>query len=289
MFDRIEFLIGEALVALRRNRWMTFSAISTVCVALYLLGGLALAYFSLTSYAATLPGRFTIEVFLKEGTTREQISQISAQIKTLPGVESSVWISREEFWKQQKAKLPPDVTAGIENPLPDKFRIQLEEVDKADEVANAIKKVDRVEEVAYLAQEQRVIASALRLIRTLGLTLGGLMLVTAGVLIFNAIRLTIVARRREIRIMTLVGASRPTITIPLLLEGVIQGALGGGIAALLLWSSHVGLARLIEGLDLLGRFGPFPVGAAMAWLATIGGLYGLICSFMAAKEAKFEA
>lgn len=288
MLDRIEFILSEAFVALRRNSWMTFSAVTTSAVALYLLGGLALTYISLTTYAAALPGRLGMDVLLRDGTTKESISEVAGRIRALPGVDAAVWVSKEEFWRQQRAKLPKEVTEGVDNPLPDKFRVTLTDVSVADRVAEAIRAIPAVaaDGVVYLAQEQRIIGDALRLLRMLGLLVGGLMLVTSGVLIYNAIRLTVRTRSREIRIMAMVGASRGTIVTPLLIEGVLQGALGGTLAGMLLWSSHAALARLLEGLVVMGSLGDFPVAPTTLALASVGAAYGLLCSFFATFEAK---
>jgi len=138
--------------------------------------------------------------------------------------------------------------------------------------------------VQQFADEQRVVAQAQRLIRGVGIGLGGLLFMTGGILIYNAIRLTVIARRREIRIMQLVGATRATVRIPFLIEGIVQGLIGGGLACLILMAAQASLANFLSTLDAFQRPEPFPMGLALAALCTAGALYGLLCSYIAVRE-----
>lgn len=288
MLDYIEFLFSEAWVALRRNTWMTFAAVTTAAVALFLLGGLAYSYYSISRFASTLPGKFTMDAFLQLDATKQQVSEAAAAIRALPGVSKVVWISREQFWEQERRKLPSLVTEGMENPMPHKFLIWMSDLSRAEQIAAEVRRVPSVDPtgVLYMAQEQELLGQLMRLLRLVGLGAGGLMLLTSGVLIYNAIRLTIVARRREIRIMRLVGAARATVNIPLVIEGSVQGLLGGVLAALLLWSSQAALTRLLQTVSALSSPSPFPVGAAVAGLALTGAVYGAVCSTLAVREPR---
>lgn len=287
LFDRMEFLLSEAWTALRRNTWMTFAAISTSAVALFLLGGIGLAYLGISRYAASLPGKFEMRVAIRDGVTPLQLTEVERKLKAVDGVSTVRLIPKQQAWKQQQVELP-DVTKGLDNPLPDSFAITLTNLDKSSEVAERITTIASVvpEGVSYLAEEQRMLSQALRLLQSLGIGLGGLMLLTSGVLIYNAIRLTILARRREIRIMRLVGATWSTIVTPLLIEGVVQGAIGGVIAALLLYSSHAGIQRLIEDVSVFGRLNAFPLAQTLLGLGVAGAVYGMFCSAVAVREPR---
>lgn len=288
MLDRLEFLFSEAFVAPRRNSWMTFAAITTPAVALFLLGSLGIAYVGINRYAQSLPSRFSMEVFLKDGTTVQQVKETAPRLRAIPGVESAVWIPRDLFWEQERKKYPPAVTEGIENPLPHKFKVRLKDIGRAEEVAAAIRMVPTVDpqNVLFESDEQRLLTDILSLLRVFGLGAGGLLLVAGGVLIYNTIRLTVVARRREIRIMQLVGATRATVIVPLLIEGVLQGVLGGLVASALIVAAHRVLERLVESLTALGRIEPLPVGVVVGGSLAAGALYGLTCSLLAVRDPR---
>lgn len=284
MFDRIGFVVGEALIALRRNGFLTIAAISTVAVSLFLLGGMVYIVYRAQSYADTIPGQFEIRVFLKDGTSLTQIQQTAKTIRDIPGVKDAMWIPRDKAWALY-AKKNPDLAAGIENPLPDAFKVTLKELSYSNAVCESLKKLptaDPNEGIQHLGDVEQIIDRLLNVLRWFGGVLGGTLLVTAGILIYIAIRMTIVSRRKEVRIMQLVGASRFTVLVPFLIEGLCQGVLGGCVAAGLLSAGHwlVGqrLAR-----ETLFHLPPFPILNAFLILGAVGGAYGLLCSTVAAN------
>ncbi|MCB8931954.1 MAG: ABC transporter permease [Fimbriimonadaceae bacterium] len=286
MLDRIEFLVGEAFVALKRNGRMTFAAISTCAVALFLLGGLGYTYLKVSEFAEAMGNRFEMRVYLKDGTDFKQITETAATMRAIPNVKSVNWIPRDKAWELMKQKMP-EYTEGLDNPLPDAFKVTVKDLNRGAEVADAIRALDTVAEkdgVVYLDDEQRMVGQFLQLVRWAGIGLGGLLFITAGVLIYNTIRLTIMSRRLEIRIMRLVGATHSTIQIPLILEGAVQGMLGGCLASFMLLGCHAGLNRSLQTMSALGKLPPFPTTFALVLLGTAGAAYGLFCSSLALRE-----
>jgi cell division transport system permease protein len=282
MIDRVAFVFGEALSAFRRNGFMTFSAISTACVALYLLGGTAYLLYRADQYARSIPGRFEIRVFLRDGVNQGEIRDVARTLRSMPGVASAHWMPRDKVWALMQ-KENPEETQGIENPLPDAFKVVLSDLKLSDSVVAAIGEIPAVEPnggIRYLREEQEMIDQGMQALRWLGGVVGGLMLVTAGILIFNTIRLTVISRRREIRIMELVGASPWTIRTPFLIEGLLQGAVGGLLASGLLLGSHLVIVQRLATLGLSERE-TFPVNSAALILGVAGALYGLVCSRLA--------
>lgn len=284
MFDRIEFMISEAFSALRRNGWMTFAAISTVAVALFLLGGLGYLYLRLNEFAESLPGKLDMRVHLKDGVPKEKISLVAANIRKLPGVKSAVWLPKDIEWKKWKANFPGALTEGT-SPFPDAFKVVLTNLDRSDPVIAAIKKMPEVDPtgVRYDSQVRDAVAGWLNFIRWLGGSLGGLLFVTAGILIYNAIRLTIDSRRREIGIMRLVGASNRTVQTPFLIEGVVQGLLGGTVATVLLISANAALKNALTGMTVVSALPPFPLSKSLFILGGAGVVYGFACAAMALR------
>lgn len=286
LLDRIEFLVNEAFVALRRNSWMTFSAITTVAVAMYFLGGLGYLYLEIDQYIASLPGKFEMRVFTGADSSKDDIQNIEMGIKSLKGVKQVELIPREVAWASQKREIP-DIAEDIDNPLPDAFKVVLSDLSKTQEVANKIKEMEGVDPngVAYFADEHQLLSQVLDLIRKLGVILGGLTLLTSGILIYNAIRLTIVSRRKEIHIIQLLGATSTTIVTPLLIEGTLQGATGGILAGSILAISHMTLVKILESFSAIGKLPLFPVMKLIVLLGSVGAAFGFACAFMAVFEA----
>lgn len=285
MLDRLEFMFSEAFTALRRNTWMSFAAITTSCMALFLLGGMAFAYRGIAGYAETLPSKLEIRVFLKEKKTGFETQSSMDQIDKLAGVDKVALVPRAEAWAKMQREMP-DITKGIANPLPDALNVTLSDVDKASAVAVAIRKMSIVEKdgVKYEGETQALLSQTLLFLRWVGFTLGLLMLLTAGILIYNAIRMTVVARHREIRIMSLVGASRSAIVAPLLIEGVVQGAIGGACASVLIVAGHQLMVKLLSNFAGFIRIGDLPLWLVFGYLVALGAFYGLICSLFAVRD-----
>lgn len=286
MFDHIEFLLSEAMTALRRNIWMTFAAITTSCMALFLTGGVGFAYKGISEYAGSLPSKFEMRVFLADTAKKPEVDRLSGQIKKLSGVQSVSWLSKEVAWKKFRTENPDFPTQGIENPLPETLVIKLNKLEEADRIATAIRKMPGVasDGVQYLKQEREMLTQALNFLRTLGLTLGSLMVLTSAILIYNAIRMTIVARRREFRIMHLVGANTSTVTLPLLLEGMVQGGVGGFLAACLVQGTHWYLSEQLKAFSGIVKLGNLNFQAVLFTLLVAGIAYGLVCSFIAIRD-----
>lgn len=287
MLDKIEFLISEALKAFRRNGLMAFAAISTVAISLFLLGGLSYAYYRITRYAEeNLPKQFTMEVFVNKGTTTEQIKQTIDQIRSIPGVKSAVLVPKEKAYPKLLSEMKiPEMPEEKEIPIPDMFVVSL--TDLSEDTASAVRDQIQVlptvtaNGIKYLSAEQRAVDQFLKLLRVLGTLIGGLLFSTAGILIYNAIRLTIISRRLEIRVMQLVGASRFTIKVPFVFEGVFQGLVGGALAGVILLGTHQLLDQAMVGYEAFGHLPPFPLWPILGVLSAIGAAYGLFSSMLA--------
>lgn len=284
MLDRIEFMIGEAVSALRRNGWMTFAAISTVAVALFLLGGLGYLYIRLNEFAETLPGKLDMRVHLRDGVPAAKIPVIIKEIRAIPGVKAAIWLPKDVEWKKWKANFPGALTEGS-SPFPDAFKITIVDLDKSNSVVATLKNMPDVDPagVRYDSQVRDAVAGWLTFIRWLGGSLGGLLFFTSGVLIYNAIRLTVDARRKEISIMRLVGASSRTVQTPFVIEGVVQGMMGGAIATLLLLGANAALKGALTGMTAISALPPFPIFRSLVILCTTGMIYGLVCATMALR------
>jgi cell division transport system permease protein len=285
LFDRLGFIIGEAITAMRRNGFMTFAAITTSAVSLFLIGGAAYVYLRAVEYADTIPGKFDMRVYLREGTDADTIRKTAASIRALPGVKEVNWMPKEKVWELEKLR-SPQLTEGIDNPLPDAYKVTIKDLGLGDQIASEIKAMPAVEPadgIQYLKDEQAAVDQGIRILRWLGVAVGGLLLLTSGVLIFNAIRLAVLARQLEIRIMRLVGASPSTVYIPFLLEGIVQGMLGGLLSALLLFLSNKQVLMQIRTMMPLASFPPFPVWPALGVLGASGALYGFVCSLLSLR------
>jgi cell division transport system permease protein len=281
MFDRILFIFSEALTALVRNRYVALLAVITTGVALYVLGGLGWAYSELTTYGNSLTGKFEMRVHLRETVQPAEVSAVAKELRALPGVASVVWIPKDRAWAKFVAEQPE--FKGIENPYTESLKLTLNDLGQGDTVAQKARSLPPVDEngVNYMREEQRLVDQVLHLLRWLGTVAGTLLSLIAGVQIFSVVRLTAMSRKVEMRIMQLVGASHITTYGPFVIEGIVQGVLGGGLAWLLLRLTHGQIANVIPVWDSLSKVPAFPTMILLKTLVGAGAAYGMVCSLLA--------
>ncbi|MBS1704611.1 MAG: ABC transporter permease [Armatimonadetes bacterium] len=286
MLDRLGFLLTEAYTSLRRNRWMTFAGVTTATVALFLLGGLSFLWIQINQSAQQVGEKVQMRAFVKLEVPKSELEAVRRKVLRVPGVKDATLVPREQAWKEFREKFP-NIVVGLDNPLPDAIRISLIDLKRAPEVGNQIQEIAEIEPkgVKYQDDQRELVTKSLRTLHIIGLVLGGMMLCTSGILIYNAIRMTIVARRREIRIMKLVGASRATVVAPMVIEGFLQGAIGGLFACILILACHYGIHRMIANLNAQAGTSTFPFWPWATILASAGAAYGVLCSVVAMRDS----
>lgn len=282
MLNRLGFVVGEGFVNLRRNLGMTLACVTTGAVALFLLGMLVFAYKLADDYARTVPSMFDMRVFLRDGTKFDQIRATAEAIRRIKGVGEVSWIPRDKAWEKMKRE-QPDITRGIDNPLPDEFKVVPTDISLGAQIADRIQSLATVQPdgVRYLREEQKMAMAALGTYRLLGPALVLLLFVANAILIYNTIRLTIISRRLEIRIMQLTGASGFVVRFPFIIEGTLQGLAAGACAGGLMYASDRIVIQQLAQQNI--QFATFPTTQAIWMAVAVGAGYGLLCSFVAVR------
>lgn len=228
----IGFLLRECWSGLIRHQLMTLAAVSTSAICFTVVGFFLAVLFLLHALTASFTSELGVMVFMKTSGKRAESLKAEKAIASLPGVAGVRLVTREQAWARMKkdyGQLPLEGVIG--NPLGDELHVTLADVDHIAPVAKAASKITGVAEVDVMRDVVKKVEATERVIKRLGAGAAGLLLLATLLVIANVIRLTVFARRREIRIMQLVGATNSFIRTPFLLEGLLHGALGGGIAA----------------------------------------------------------
>jgi cell division transport system permease protein len=283
MLDRLLFILSEAGVSLKRNFGMVILSVLTTAVCLYVLGGLGLLYLGIQKGAQGMTGALEMRVYLKEGTTRDQVTTMLKDVRAIPGVEKALLIPKENAWAKF-SKENPEIAKDIDNPYPDGLKIILNDLSRGDSLAAEMRARPETEPengVNYLKKEQTLLEQALKLLRWVGATAGGMLLLVAGVLIFTVTRLAAMSRRIEIRIMRLVGAGYSTMYLPMVIEGKVQGVLGGLLAASLLQLTYRQVSHVVASYASIPPLPPFPLQPVYLWMVIAGASYGITCSCLA--------
>lgn len=282
--------VREGWKSMGRNGWMSFAAISSVTVTLFILGIFLLLAMNVNHMANTIEDQVEIRVSMELDATQSQLDDVENKITAMPEVSNVEFISKEEGLKQLEEDLGDStLLEGIEqNPLPDTFRVETFDPMHAKMVAEEIAKIDGVEKTRYGEEFTDRLFNATKMIRNVGIVLIVLLGLMAMFLISNTIRLTIVARRREIGIMKLVGATNWFIRWPFFIEGLLIGLLGAILPAAVLLFGYYSLSTQVIGqfdlwfLDLL-PMNPLAF-QVTALILGIGAFIGAVGSFLSVRR-----
>jgi cell division transport system permease protein len=250
---RVGFFIAEAFRALRRSAAPSMAAIVTIVVTTLLLGVLVPVLKASEDKAQDVRDQIALNVYLYDDATKAEISVLQRRLEGLPHVEGVEFISKEEAVPILQDRLKGDLRDSLEelraNPLPASFRIDLDDPDFLRPLAADISPVgangqprpispiiESVNEAREDAPELTRVTGAVKIVL---LVLAALLLVASLLLVGNTIRLSIYARRREVEVMRLVGATNWFIRWPFIIEGVIVGLAGAGLAVGILWLGKV--------------------------------------------------
>jgi cell division transport system permease protein len=244
--NTVEFLLTQAWSAILRNGAISGAAITNVAVALCVLGAFALTAYNLDQQARVQAAAVEITADLApQGAQRDVLGK---QLKEDPQVRSVRYVAKKDALKELAQRWDLDLSAleRIGNPLPDSFRIVPADPNQVDALAARVQQMPGIAEVRYAQQTTQRLLTLARGIKLAGL-IAVIVLGTATLLLVSVtIRLTIYARRREIRIMQLVGATNWFIRIPFLLEGTFQGAAGGVVAMVVLLPGYSYVSDVVD-------------------------------------------
>ncbi len=230
----LEFQLGELFTNLRRNGVLTVAALVTVMASLATASLFYLLHRNLESLLDEEARKAQISAFLVSDLEPAGLNKLRGEIEAIPGVASVEYVSSQAALERmvKELDLKPDERAllGGRSRLPAKFSVQPTQPEAIEQVAEQLKTLTGVEEVRFGKKVVAPLNELKRRVRQFGwLALLALGVATGGI-ISNAIRLTIYARRREIRIMQLVGATDGFVRTPFLLEGLFHGIVGGLLA-----------------------------------------------------------
>jgi len=250
-WGKAKFFLGEVLRNFTRNAGMQMTAIGTVAITIVLLGLFLFVRSALTGIGAQLLDQITVSAYLQSDATPAQVTAISHFLAADPRVASAQFVPKKQGLAElrERTKGTIDTALLTENPLPDKFRIKARVPDEVAGIAASVRRLSGVQNVVY---GQKIVQRLLQLgavLRRVGIAVIIVFFAVAGIIIANTIRLTVFARRREIGIMQLVGATSTYIRLPFICEGLLDGVIGASIALALLAIARVTLwPRLLEAL-----------------------------------------
>lgn len=291
MAVKLDYAIQESLTNIRRNLFMSFAAVLVVAVSLFLFGASFLLRNAVGRAADIITQQVRVTVFLTEDVSEEDRDQIQADLVAMPEVAAVIYESKEEAFANFK-KIFANQPAFIENTrpdaLPESFRVELINPEEFDVIRDRLDGRPGVDFIRDERETVRKLFDSTRTIRRERLITALVNGLAALVLIATTIRMALYARRREIGIMKLVGATNWFIRVPFMFEGMSQGLIGATVASIALlvlrpWLSSVALP--------FGAIGEFNVSVTLLdvtsqalWLLLAGILIGGVGSLFGLRK-----
>ncbi|MFP3928802.1 MAG: permease-like cell division protein FtsX [Desulfobacteraceae bacterium] len=283
------YFLRRTLADILEHRLISFISMGTISVSFFLLGAFALLTINLNAWLLEWGDSISISVYLEDSISEDEKDQVRSLLESIPGAELKGFISKEDAMADLREAFGSQagLLDGFEkNPLPASFELILRETTRGErdieELELSLEEMDGVDEVQYSEQWIQRLEGVLGLIQAGGFVVGGFLCLAVLFIATNTIKLTIYARREEIEIQKLVGATDWFVKIPFLIEGALQG-LVGGVAAL---GALYALYRLVT-IKPLYSFGLpmiklvfLPTGWVVA-LAAGGAALGLASGFIA--------
>ncbi|GAW30749.1 ABC transporter permease [Carboxydocella sp. JDF658] len=243
------YLAGEAMVSLRRNAWLAAASAGTVAIALLILGAALLVVLNTNSVATHLESQVEISVIVKKDLPREQVEELGTRLRNLAGVKEVDFVSKEQALEKIKENFSDrrGVLEAIkgQNPLPDVYRVKMQKPEQVKPAAQEIETMFGVDKVKYGQGVVEKLFAITNWVRVAGSVLIGLLSLASVFLIYTTIRLTVFARRKEINIMKYLGATNWFIKLPFVLEGLVIGLIGAGVAVGILYFSYTSLLETV--------------------------------------------
>jgi cell division transport system permease protein len=278
---------------------MFFTAITTVAITLFIVGFFIIIVFDIQGILNSIKNQVEIAVYLKENVSDELKTYLENKIKGWDEISQVNFVSKDQALEQfKKENEGSEILKEIQgNPLPASFELELKSPEKVEQVALRFMDkdgnfIEGVDEVIYGQNYVQKLFSITAIVGTIAFLIIVVLLLAAIVLIFNTIRLSVHARRKEIEVMKLVGATNWFVRLPFLFEGFFEGFIGSAISVVLLYFlSNYLLIRgekaivdtmHIKDLAILGNNNIILY--VYAGLVILGGLIGIFSSGFALKR-----
>ncbi|MEO8092377.1 MAG: permease-like cell division protein FtsX [bacterium] len=266
--SRFTFFVSEAFRALRRQAAPSIAAIVTVGVTTLLVGVLIPVLRASESKNTEVREQIGLRVFLFADATKDDIKQVRGQIKGIDHVDGVDYISKQEAVQILKGRVEGDLKESLNelrgNPLPASFDVSLDDPDNLEAVQNDLQPAGPngkpqpinpiIEEVNDARSETNQIREVTGDVQIYLVVIATLLLLASLLLIANTIRLSIYARRREVEVMRLVGATNWFIRWPFVVEGILVGLMGALIAIGVLWVGKVLVVDQLNSFALIDNF-----------------------------------
>lgn len=281
LLRRAGYFLRKGVTNLRQHIFINVVAIGTIAVSFFLIGSALMIYENMKGILVRWGEKIQMTAYLKDGARQDAVDKVLRTIREIPGVENVVYFSKDEALRsfRREMKGMAGFFDGVKiNPLPSYCEISIKSAHRTaagvKEIASIIQSMAAVDDVQFGQEWVEKFSALIQVLRLGGMAVGAALLLAVIFIVSNTIKLSLYARREEIEIMKLVGATNFFVRVPFVIEGGVQGLLGTVFSLGFLYSTYrVLLERMGEPLSLsLGIETPVFLSVRAALLLLMGGV-----------------
>lgn len=281
--NKVGYLLKEGFRSVFTHGFMSFASVTIIIACLLIMGSFSLLAININSLIADLESQNEMLAFVEESLTMEQAQAIKPYLLAESNVSDVVFITREEAYAEFKKDYEDDkIFEGIESDtFRDRYVIYLEDIAYMAETKQKLEGVEGIEEVSAMLEISKGFVTVRNIVSAVSVILIVILFVVSVFIMSNTVKLTTFGRREEIAIMKMVGATNSFIRMPFVIEGLVLGIAGAGLAFLAQWGIYVlvcdsvmtgiagGLVNVVAFETLM-----LPVGGVFLGVGVVVGLFG---------------
>lgn len=296
---RLTYLVRETLLNIRMNRTTTLIAIGTTGFTLACFGVFLLLYFNLRGMVSSIQEDIEVVLYLGDSLSPQEVSDLRQRLESDPEVAAVAFVSKKQALQEFREQFPSEqyLLEGLgTNPLPASFVVTIaSEFRSPDAVTRWTERqqtLPGVEQVQYSRDWVENLETVIGYLEFTAMAVGALLSAASVAIIASTIRLTLYARRDEIEIMRMIGATATFIKVPYLMEGAVLGALGGALSVAILrgafefFTTQAGAPGRLLGVHTGFVFLPTPVALLLVLAGFVMGSMGSFVSLLEIGRAK---
>ncbi len=245
----VKYLADQGIENIWKNKMMAFATFCVLLISLMLVGASVLFYVNIDSIIGGISDKNEIAVFVNENTSDERIAAIKQEISDIKGVSSVTFDSKEVAFQRMMESMPDYQkifeSLGEDNPLPDGFRVKVNDIEKAVEISSQIRLMPDIYYVGVSQEFVSILKELRHIVTLIAIVIIVVLTSVSMIMISNTTKASIFSRREEIQIMKYVGATNAFIRTPFFVEGMITGFLSGTGAFLITWLTYDSLYGIL--------------------------------------------
>ncbi len=292
----VGYLAGQGFENIWKNKMMAFASFCVLLVSILLVGMSVLLYMNLTSMIGGIEDKNEVIVYMDEDTTDAELAEFRSELNEIDNISEITFYSKEEAFEDLKESMSDyEVlfdSLGDDNPLIDGFRIKIADISTISTTIAEINELDHIYSIRAPMDFVNILTELRQIVTVIfGVVIAALVVISI-VIVSNATKASVFARREEIQIMKYVGATNTFIRIPFFVEGMVTGLVAGAVALVVTWFGYDSLVSLLTGqTDILSVIGmgsiiPFQ---DLAWKVTLayllsGTLFGACGSMLSMRK-----